>query len=150
MSWYKNISMSELRRKRQEANAAGEGARATRIGRKVLVTVLVAVAVGVLIYLWKRPRASRLDAFAKCLAARQVKMYGLYWCTHCEEQKELFGSAFRYVPYIECGTKGSRAEQPSCVEAGVKNFPTWQFATERHEGILSLETLSEKAGCSLP
>jgi hypothetical protein len=148
MSWYKNISMSELRRKRQESKAAGEGARATRTGRTILIAVLIAVAVAT--YWWKRPRVSKLDAFAKCLAARQVKMYGLYWCTHCEEQKEMFGSAFQYVPYIECGTKGSRAEQPSCKQDGVKNFPTWQFATERHEGVLGLESLSEKSGCSLP
>jgi Ca2+/H+ antiporter len=150
MSWYKNISMSELRRKRQEVNATGEGARATRTGRKILIAALIVAAVVVAIYLWKRPRVSRLDAFAKCLAARQVKMYGLYWCTHCEEQKEMFGSAFQYVPYIECGTKGSRAEQPNCKQAGVKNFPTWQFATERYEGVLRLESLSEKSGCSLP
>jgi hypothetical protein len=150
MSWYKNISMSELRRKRQESKAAGEGARATRIGRKILIPVLILAAIALAIYLWKRPRVSRLDAFAKCLAARQVKMYGLYWCTHCEEQKEMFGSAFQYVAYIECGAKGSHTEQPNCVQAGVKNFPTWQFATERHEGVLRLESLSEKSGCSLP
>jgi len=142
--------MSDLRRKRQESRAAGEGARATQIGRKGFIVLLIVTVVALGIYLWKRPRVSKLDAFAKCLAARQVKMYGLYWCTHCEEQKEMFGSAFQYVPYIECGTKGVRAEQPSCVQAGVKNFPTWQFATERHEGVLSLESLSEKSGCSLP
>jgi len=142
--------MSELRRKRKEVKAAGEGARTTRIRRTTLIIVLILVAGAPAIYLWKRPRVSRLDAFAKCLAVRQVKMYGLYWCTHCEEQKEMFGSAFQYVPYIECGTKGSRAEQPACLQAGVKNFPTWQFVTDRHEGVLRLETLSEKTGCSLP
>jgi len=142
--------MSDLRRKRQEAKATGEGARTTRIRRMILIVLLIVAAGGVAIYLVKRTRVSRLDAFAQCLAARQVKMYGLYWCTHCEEQKEMFGSAFQYVPYIECGIKGSRAEQPSCKQDGVKNFPTWQFATERHEGVLRLESLSEKSGCSLP
>src|SRR5438477_10008630 len=114
--------MSERRGKRRGSKAAGEGARTTRIGGTILIIVIVAAG-GVAIYLWKRPRVSRLDAFAKCLAARQVKMYGLYWCTHCEEQKEMFGSAFQYVPYIECGTKGSCAEQPSCKQDGLKNFP---------------------------
>src|SRR5439155_5555492 len=112
-----NISMSELRRKRQEINAADDGARATRIRRMILIPVLILAAIALAIYLWKRPRVSRLDAFAKCLAARQVKMYGLYWCTHCEEQKEMFGSAFQYVAYIECGAKGSHTEQPNCVQA---------------------------------
>src|SRR5436189_3493116 len=141
--------MSELRRKRRESKAAGGGARTTRIGGTILIIVLLAAG-GLGIYLWKRPRVSRLDAFAKCLAARQVKMYGLYWCTHCEEQQEMFGSAFQYVPYIECGTKCSRAEQPACVEAGVKNFATWQFVTDRHEGVLRLETRSETTGCRRP
>ena len=34
-------------------------------------------------------------------------MYGLYWCPHCIEQKEMFGDAFHYVPYVECAIKGS-------------------------------------------
>ena len=35
-------------------------------------------------------------------------MYGLYWCPHCIEQKQMFGEAFHYVPYVECAIKGSR------------------------------------------
>jgi len=77
-------------------------------------------------------------------------MYGLYWCEHCAEQKDMFGAAFRYVPYVECGIKGQRGQQPTCKDAGLKLFPTWQFAGERHEGTLPLEAISEKTGCSLP
>jgi hypothetical protein len=79
-------------------------------------------------------------------------MYGLYWCPHCSDQKEMFGSAFQYVPYIECGIQGqARGEQENCKDAGVRNFPTWQFASgERHEGTLSLQTLGQETGCSLP
>src|SRR5258707_1267850 len=66
------------------------------------------------------------DAFAKCLAAKQVKMYGLYWCERCAKQKEMFSSSFQYITYVECGIKGSRAEEPSCTQAGVQNFPTWK------------------------
>ena len=54
-------------------------------------------------------------------------MYGAYWCPHCAEQKEMFGTSFQYVPYVECGIKGSRDEAPVCAQAGVKHFPTWQF-----------------------
>jgi len=78
-------------------------------------------------------------------------MYGAYWCPHCAEQKEMFGSSFQYVPYIECGIKGSRDEAPVCAQAGVKHFPTWQFPDgERREGALALQTLSQKSGCPLP
>jgi hypothetical protein len=39
-------------------------------------------------------RNHRYDGFAKCLASKQAKMYGLYWCPHCAEQKEMFGKPF--------------------------------------------------------
>src|ERR1700690_2628426 len=80
------------------------------------------------VYFFARVRGStRYDAFANCLTEKQIKMYGLYWCTHCAEQKEMFGESFKHVTYIECGVKGSRDEDPVCKDAGVKNFPTWQF-----------------------
>ena len=101
------------------------------------------------IYL-RRTRVNRYDAFAHCLAAKQVKMYGLYWCTHCADQKALFGSSFQYVPYIECGVKGSRDLSAECKQANVKNFPTWDFSGLRHAGVLPLKTLGEQSGCSLP
>ena len=50
-------------------------------------------------------RDHKYDSFAKCLAAQQAKMYGLYWCPHCAEQKGMFGASFRYVPYQECAFK---------------------------------------------
>ena len=90
------------------------------------------------------------DIFAKCLAAKPVVMYGLYWCEHCAEQKREFGSSFQYVHYVECGIQGSRAEVPACVEAGVRNFPAWKFPDGAvTEGVKPLEFLSEKSGCPL-
>ncbi len=77
-------------------------------------------------------------------------MYGLYWCEHCADQKEMFGSSFQYIPYVECGIQGSRAEAPACIAAGVKNFPAWKFADGSViEGTRPLKFLSEKSGCSL-
>lgn len=93
----------------------------------------------------------RYDGFAKCLATKQAKMYGLYWCPHCIEQKEMFGKAFQYVPYVECAIKGSRELTPACKAAGIKLFPSWQFgANPPREGVYPLQELSDKTGCSLP
>jgi hypothetical protein len=93
----------------------------------------------------------KYDKFAQCLAAKHAKMYGLYWCPHCQEQKGEFGESFHYVPYVECAIKGSSEMAPECKVAGVKLFPSWQFAGEApKEGVLSLEALSDKTGCSLP
>jgi phage baseplate assembly protein gpV len=119
--------------------------------RKIVTGVLIVVAFAAVIYLGLRQRGNRLDGFAKCLAAKQVKMYGAYWCPHCAEQKEMFEASFQFVPYVECGVPGSREEAPSCKDAGIKHFPTWQFADgERREGTQPLAALGAKTGCSLP
>jgi glutaredoxin len=119
--------------------------------RKIVTGVLIVAAFAAVIYLGLRKRGNRLDGFAKCLAAKQVKMYGAYWCPHCAEQKEMFESSFQYVPYVECGIPGSREEAPACKEAGIKHFPTWQFGDgERREGTQPLPALGAKTGCSLP
>ncbi|HEY1270448.1 MAG TPA: hypothetical protein VGF08_00605 [Terriglobales bacterium] len=116
----------------------------------IALVVLALAAVG---YAIKHKIDHKYDAFAKCLAARNVVMYGAYWCPHCEEQKELFGASFEHVRYVECGIPGNnRGETQECKDAGVKLFPTWQFPPvgERHEGNLSLETLGDRSGCPLP
>lgn len=131
-------------RKKREQGRAG-------LAQTIAVAILVA-AVGVGAYfLATRKRVGRLDDFARCLSAKQAKMYGAFWCPHCQEQKQMFGASFEFAPYIECGVQGSRAEQPVCTQAGVKNYPTWVFADgARVEGTLPLSALAEKTGCVLP
>ena len=119
--------------------------------RKVLTVLLIVAAFAAAYYLGQRKRVRRLDSFAQCLSAKQARMYGLSWCPHCAEQREMFGPSFQYISYVECGIKGSRDEEASCVQAGIKHFPTWEFASGwRQEGTLSLQLLGEKTGCSLP
>jgi hypothetical protein len=132
------------RRKRQQF-----GSGKAEVGP--IVAILIAVLVlGGAFYILKRKRTAPPAAFAKCLAAKQVTMYGLYWCEHCAEQKQMFGGTFRDVPYVECGIKGSRAEEPACIQAGVKNFPTWKFPDGTMvEGTMPLAFISRKSGCSL-
>jgi len=141
--------MSEERRRRQQERlgTVDDGGKRWKYLKWGGVLVLLAGA-------WTAGwyyRNHKYDAFAQCLAAKQAKMYGLYWCPHCIEQKEKFGASFRYVPYVECAIKGSSEVQPPCKIAGAKLFPSWQFGTDPpKEGVLSLEALSDKTGCSLP
>lgn len=110
------------------------------------------MAFGVAYYLGRRSE-HKYDAFARCLGDRGVKMYGAWWCPHCVEQKEKFRASFEYAPYVECGVKGNpKGQNPVCLDAGIKHFPTWQFPPtgERVEKILSLEELSDRTGCPLP
>ena len=139
----------ERRRKRQERGedppVAGRKRNTWRYA--VIVGALAAAFLGGRYY-----RDHRYDGFAKCLATHQAKMYGLYWCPHCADQKAMFGAAFRYVPYQECAIKDKPGEMaPSCKAAGVKLFPSWQFGgNPPTEGVFSLQELSDKSGCSLP
>ena len=92
----------------------------------------------------------KYDKFAQCLADKHAKMYGLFWCPHCLDQKHMFGASFRYVPYVECALSHTE-EAPSCKAAGVDHFPAWQFGSEAPKaGVLSLQALSDKTGCTLP
>lgn len=136
--------MSDERRKLRQGEA---DSKAKRIAFYVVVLALFALA-----YLAGRYyKNHKYDSFAKCLASKQAKMYGLYWCPHCADQKRMFGTSFHYVPYVECAIRGSKEMAPECKTAGVKLFPSWEFGTEPpKEGVMSLEELSQKSGCSLP
>ena len=141
--------MSEERRKRKQERE--ESGTRTPLSRKTIIkaaTVLVLAAAYFAYWYWNN---HRYDAFAKCLAANHARMYGLYWCPHCIEQKKDFGASFKYVPYTECAIRGSRELAPECKAAGAKNFPSWQFnGGELHEGVLSLEDLGSRSSCGLP
>ena len=140
--------MSEERRKRQlEREGSASDGNTKKMATYGIVVILLATA----FIAGRYYKNHRYDSFAKCLAIKQAKMYGLYWCPHCIEQKEMFGAAFHYVPYQECAIKGSQEEAAVCKIAGVKLFPSWQFGDESpKEGVLSMEALSDKTGCSLP
>jgi|SRR5579871_1274304 len=139
--------MSQERRNRQQER---EGVSDEKTKKRLIYGGILLILIGTFIA-GRYYRDHKYDGFARCLASRQAKMYGLYWCPHCIEQKEKFGAAFHYVPYQECAIKGSSEMAVACKIAGVKLFPSWQFGQEPpKEGVLSLEALSDKTGCSLP
>jgi hypothetical protein len=143
--------MSEERRKRQQGRTDGRSSAEKNKRLSIYLAILILLAIAFLAGRYYRNH--RYDSFAQCLASKQARMYGLYWCPHCADQKRMFGAAFRNVPYVECavGPPGSGQMAPACQAAGVKLFPSWQFgAAPPKEGVLSLEELSARTGCSLP
>lgn len=141
--------MSEQRRKRKEERESPPPKH--QVLRKILVALAIVLVIFGIYYAIYYKKSHRYDAFAKCLSDKKAKMYGLYWCPHCADQKEMFGESFHYVTYVECGLPGRSGEQQSCKDAGVKLFPTWEFPDgERDERVLSFEYLSQKTGCTLP
>lgn len=98
----------------------------------------------------KETTPSPYEEFAQCLTERGATMYGAWWCPHCDNQKELFGSAFDQVNYVECST-AARTMNQTCQDAGIEGYPTWKFEDgSRLGGEQSLESLSAKSGCELP
>lgn len=94
--------------------------------------------------------SKKYDGFVSCLNEKYVKFYGAFWCPHCQNQKSIFGSSAKNLPYIECSTPDGKGQLDVCKEKNVKSYPTWDFPDgTRLTGELSLQTLSEKTGCKI-
>jgi len=92
--------------------------------------------------------AASLENLAKCLTDKGAKFYGASWCSHCNNQKEMFGEAVQYLPYIECSAKDSKEQLSVCKDNNITSYPTWIFVDDsRESGEVSLQKLAEKTGC---
>lgn len=84
--------------------------------------------------------------FAQCVTDAGWSMYGAERCSHCKKQKELFGSSFTAISYVEC-----TEQEDVCTAAGVNGYPTWISQDGRTlGGFQSIEALSEASGCQVP
>lgn len=112
-----------------------------------IALVIVIIAIG-LFLAFNQGTSGEYDEFAKCLTEKNVKMYGAYWCSHCQNQKKAFGSSFQYIQYVECDQNGEQA--PVCTQAGVTGYPTWIFPDgSKIAGEVTMNQLSAYSGCSL-
>ncbi|HTY40212.1 MAG TPA: hypothetical protein VMC43_03950 [Candidatus Paceibacterota bacterium] len=112
-----------------------------------IILFVGAVALSVAVAWWptKYP-ATVLDAFAQCLSAKNITMYGAAWCPHCQNEKHRFGASFHYVNYVECPNNVQL-----CTEKGVQGYPTWLAPDgQKLEGDQELEKLADFSGCALP
>ncbi|CAL9228368.1 unnamed protein product [Arabidopsis halleri] len=92
-------------------------------------------------------------ALAKHLNSIGAKMYGAFWCSHCLEQKEMFGrEAAKQLNYVECfpdGYKKGTKILKACADAGIEGFPTWIINDQVLSGEIELAELAEMSGFSL-
>ena len=57
---------------------------------------------------------------ANKLKLLDARMYGAYWCSHCNSQKQYFGSeAMKLVNYIECDKEGYNSQKSLCTDSKV-------------------------------
>jgi len=116
-----------------------------------MLLIFAIVIIGIFSLSPKTEESGKLDEFAKCLTEKKVKMWGAYWCSHCQNQKKEFGDSWEFVTYTECSLPGGSGQTQECKEAGIEGYPTWEFEDgERMGGEISFEVLAEKSGCELP
>lgn len=111
----------------------------------IFIIVITFIIISGAVLLTRPPAtAGNLDAFAQCLAEKGVTMYGAAWCPHCQNQKKLFGSSFKFVPYVECPNVPQL-----CLNKGVSGYPTWIIGDTKLEGEQTLQKLSSISSCPL-
>jgi hypothetical protein len=120
------------------------------MNRKALfiIGLIILAIIFAVFYFYKKPAPTggKFDDFAKCLASKNITMYGAEWCLHCQNEKKAFGDSFKYVPYVECPD-----EPQKCLNEGITGYPTWIFPDKRKLiGEQGLEKLSQESGCPLP
>ena len=119
-------------------------------------TVFVWTGIGVIIVglagwsIWSGMQPGKYDTFATCIKDAGAKFYGAFWCSHCQNQKNMFGKSSKLLPYIECSTPDGRSQLQVCQDAKVESYPTWEFDDgTRLTGEVSMEILAEKTACEL-
>ena len=117
----------------------------------IFIVVVILIVGGFGLYSTLKPQEpNKLDGFAQCIKDSGAEFYGAFWCSHCEEQKNEFGSAAKYLPYIECSNP-DMTQMQICIDKKIEGYPTWKFADgTSFASKLSLETLAEKTQCILP
>ena len=108
------------------------------------------------------------DKLANCLAEKNVKEYGAFWCPNCAQQKKMFGNSFQILEdkqvYIECDPRcvknkdgklpmacnGIEGQPQLCLDKKVEKYPDWEFSDgSRLVGVQELNVLADKAGCEI-
>jgi len=101
------------------------------MSKKFLIILIVVLAALIILLLWQGLQADKdvaygdnpeLAFFAKCLAEKNIVMYGTPWCSWCQRQKALFGESFSFVAYVDCSKRPNE-----CVSEGINATPTWIF-----------------------
>ncbi|GMI24229.1 hypothetical protein TeGR_g12648 [Tetraparma gracilis] len=91
-----------------------------------------------------KPTSSRSLALLKRLKKADARFYGAYWCSHCFDQKEVFGKKFYdYVKYVECDKEGEGFGGKCKTSSGgkIRGYPTWEIGGMKVEGQMELDEL---------
>jgi|SRR3989344_4800811 len=121
---------------------------------KVVYLMIALILLVIIAFMIFKPsdELGEFDSLVDCMASKDVKMYGAYWCSHCNDQKELFRDSkdsFKEKLYIECAEDAFNNEREKCIQAGITGYPTWIINGEKVLGTKSMKQLAELSGCEL-
>jgi len=85
------------------------------------------------------------DEFAKCLNDKGLIMYGSDTCPYCQSQKEMFGSSFEKINYVNCDF-----DKQICSQKQITAYPVWQINDKLFPGIETFDQLANATGCVAP
>ncbi|KAL8034773.1 hypothetical protein ABFX02_12G051700 [Erythranthe guttata] len=92
-------------------------------------------------------------SLAKHLHSIGAKLYGAFWCSHCLDQKEIFGrEAAKMLDYVECFPDGVSKDikmAKICSDAKLEGFPTWEINGQVLSGEKQLSELATLSGFKL-
>lgn len=96
-----------------------------------------------------------IDKLAQCITEKGGVMYGTFWCPKCAQVKKNFGSAMKYIKYVECDPRGENEQSELCIQKGVDKYATFIFNDDPNKdhwlvGVPTFEELAAKAGCPAP
>ena len=120
------------------------------------ILVLVVLLSASVIWLWytekdQLPLRAEFTELAQCLERNGAQFYGAFWCGHCAQQKAVFDTAAKKLPYIECSTPDRNDQIPLCKDEEILAYPTWRFESGKEcTGVVEPEVLAYLAQCSLP
>ncbi|GJT63002.1 thiol-disulfide oxidoreductase LTO1 [Tanacetum coccineum] len=87
---------------------------------------------------------------AEHLRSVGAKMYGAFWCSHCQEQKQMFGrEAAKLLNYAECypdGFKLGTELSQECKDVKIEGFPMWVINGQVLKGIQEFPELAKASG----
>ena len=97
------------------------------------------------------PAAGPEDPYLKGLAMHLeesgARFYGAWWCPHCQDQKAHFTASADRLPYVECSPQGRDGPVAlACLDAGIRDYPTWIINGRRHTGVLEPRELARQSG----
>ncbi len=120
--------------------------------RKAIILAFSLIIIVIFLYWYFigfKPEEGRYDNFAKCLSEKGAIMYGTDWCVFCKEQKNMFGSSFGFINYVNCDPYNNKQQIEKCKKEGIKVYPTWKIKEKVLEGVQPLDVLADITNCSL-